>query len=591
MKLFTKHLIASGGRIAAGSFTMALFFSTWTSILAEIPLTSGMGQLGAELKWSQITAGQAEVYRLQPTVDGSLYLTANESFFPRLGLLADGQGEVPDVEKFNGGKSYKWIGKWDVGDVAQWSWWSEKRGVVHIRVWMSSSNDQSRFVLRAGSESFNFSTKSSGEESVMVAEVDLSINETAKQGVELECVAGGDTAKLLCIELTGDAVQGASVIRKRWRPAAAHTKFTSSTVSRPVRLWVMEMDAVPGTLGFYSPITTPFGYYGPTWKSDGRVNTGFNFSLWSYGRGKEEPPIEQLSHLLAIGNRNATFGGFGHEGTGVKVRDWEPLSGYQGQRQAFALRVEPGEMYNTYFSYFYLASQNRWELFAVGNQFNKGNPLESLWVGSFVEVPGPPHVQRTGPYARAMRYRGWVMDDQDSWHALDLMSNSNVDRETGLTHTNRGVTSDGWFFLETGAWGYRHPAKESVIANPKMPSMSDQPYLEPQVLASLRSVPSAIRLQRLNRVGDDLQIEYLVEDGLSRPTVTLYWGDREGLTLKDRWKHSLELESPVKERNQVTLNQLLAGEGTAGQLYFRLLLQNEKGQFWSESTRRLINSR
>jgi hypothetical protein len=69
----------------------------------------------------------------------------------------------------------------------------------------------------------------------------------------------------------------------------------------------------PGDLGFYAPITTPFGYYGPTWLADGTVNAGFNFSLWSYGRGQEEPPIEQLSHLLAIGNRDATFGGFGHE--------------------------------------------------------------------------------------------------------------------------------------------------------------------------------------------------------------------------------------------------------------------------------------
>ena len=73
----------------------------------------------------------------------------------------------------------------------------------------------------------------------------------------------------------------------------------------------MEMDAVPGDLGFYAPITTPFGYYGPTWQADGTVNAGFNFSLWSYGRGQEEPPVEQLSHLLAIGNRDATFGGFG----------------------------------------------------------------------------------------------------------------------------------------------------------------------------------------------------------------------------------------------------------------------------------------
>ena len=79
---------------------------------------------------------------------------------------------------------------------------------------------------------------------------------------------------------------------------------------------------------------------------------GSIFSLWSYGRGQAEPPIEQLSHLLAIGNRDATFGGFGHEGTGVKIRDWDPLTGHKGQRQVLALRVVPSETYDTYYSYF-----------------------------------------------------------------------------------------------------------------------------------------------------------------------------------------------------------------------------------------------
>ena len=74
----------------------------------------------------------------------------------------------------------------------------------------------------------------------------------------------------------------------------------------------------------------------------------------------------------------------------------DPLSGHQGQRQVLALRVVPSETYDTYYSYFYLTDKNEWRLFGVGNKYNKGKPLKSLWVGSFVEVPGPPHVQRTG---------------------------------------------------------------------------------------------------------------------------------------------------------------------------------------------------
>ena len=32
----------------------------------------------------------------------------------------------------------------------------------------------------------------------------------------------------------------------------------------------------------YSPMTTPFGYYGPTWQANGIVNSSMNFSLWSF---------------------------------------------------------------------------------------------------------------------------------------------------------------------------------------------------------------------------------------------------------------------------------------------------------------------
>ena len=110
--------------------------------------------------------------------------------------------------------------------------------------------------------------------------------------------------------------------------------------------------------------------------------------------------------------------------------------------------VVPSEIYDTYYSYFYLAEKNEWRLFGVGNKYNKGKPLKSLWVGSFVEVPGPPHVQRTGLYPREMRYQGWVVQEDGQLLQLDTMSGGDVDKQTGLTYTHRGVTDDGWFFYE-----------------------------------------------------------------------------------------------------------------------------------------------
>jgi hypothetical protein len=342
----------------------------------------------------------------------------------------------------------------------------------------------------------------------------------------------------------------------------------------------MEMDAVPGTLSFYCPITTPFGYYGPTWRADGTVNTSFNFSLWSYGRGQSEPPVEQLSHLLAVGNPEASFGGFGHEGTGVKIRNWEPLAGRQGQRQVLALRVEPSEMYDTYYSYFYAADERRWRLFGIGNKYNRRRPLKSLWVGSFVEVPGPPHVQRSGPYPRVMRYRGWVMEDNGTWHQLDRMGNGNINRTTGLTHTDRGVTDDGWFYLQTGGWIFPKPSAGEYI---ELPADQQQPtveYLTPEHIAALKSVPSGVSTPTADRAGSQLRGSFRVRNLAQSPQVTLYWGTREGLTFADRWENAIRLEAPQEGENAFAIDNLPSDTT----VYARLLLTNSEGQFWSPAT-------
>ena len=369
------------------------------------------------------------------------------------------------------------------------------------------------------------------------------------------------------------------MLRKRWRPAAAHTKFTSSSDPKSVRMWVMEMDAVPGELEFYAPLTSPFGYYGPTWKADGRVNTSFNFSLWSFGRGQPEPPVNELSHLIAIGNRDATFGHFDHEGTGVKIRDWEPLEGRQGQSQPLALRVEPGETHDTYFSYFYAADEKRWRLFGVGKKNHKGKSAESLWVGSFVEVPGPPPRQRTGPYERRMRYRGWVMDEKGKWFALDRMAVGNVDKETGLTHTDRGLAADGWFYMETGGWTFRKSKVGEVRAKADHPRPE---YLDASAVEFLNSVPCSIEVTKVERAGDRARVSFDISQLVKNAEAIACWGGSDGLTMVDRWVGKSSVPQLVEGSNQVVLE----GVPEEGPLLVRMFLRNDEGQFWSmQSTR------
>jgi len=584
-------MIAASMKISVSIFGLLLLSGSVFSAGAVEPaatLKSGIGQLGAAIEWIGVPGFEDQRYMIQRSVDGRIFLTPNESFFPKLGLIAGGEGAVDDVNQLNGGKSFANITQWNAGDQAEWGVWFEKTGEVEISVWMSGTETGGKFALSLGSDGTTaMSTPKSARdgEARLVASETLSISEAGRKSLILTCDRNEATsAALHWIELAGPAVENAAVIRKRWRPAAAHTRFSSSKRPDSVRLWIMEMDAVPGELDFYSPITTPFGYYGPTWRADGVVNTGFNFSLWSFGRGQAEPPVEQLSHLIAIGDRSAKFSGFDHEGTGVKIRDWQPLEGRQGQRQALALRVEPGKAYDTYFSYFYADDEKRWRLFGVGKKYNRGKPLESLWVGSFVEVPGPPPRQRTGAYTRTMRYRGWVMDDRQKWYPLDQMANADIDKSTGLTYTHRGLSGEDsdWFFMQTGGWTFRTPPESGGVELLSGAAKPDVDYLDDEDLDFLRTVPSEITATKIERApgGDLARVSFTVRNPGDDAKVTVFYGPEEGLTFVDRWAASSEVTQLTEGENQVVLEGVPGGQP----LKVRLLLQNAEGQYWSMDT-------
>lgn len=543
----------------------------------------GDGQLGVPISWQSCGDNPGSLCMLQKTRDSVLYLTPNESFFPERGLVAAGQGQIPDIENLNSGRSFAWIEKWDAGDATEWVWFAPQAGEGIITLCMSAKSDGGTFSMSMDNKTVSFSVNSRKEPGVAFT-CPFQVAEPGLHRLRLVCEKAATGTQFHWMTLSGSCTKNGAVLRKRWRPSAAHTKFSSSRAKKPIRLWVMEMDAVPGDLGFYAPITTPFGYYGPTWQADGTVNAGFNFSLWSYGRGQEEPPIEQLSHLLAIGHREATFGGFGHEGTGVKIRDWDPLTGHQGQQQVLALRVVPSETYDTYYSYFYLADKNEWRLFGVGNKYNKGKPLKSLWVGSFVEVPGPPHVQRTGLYPREMRYRGWVVQEDGQMLQLDHMSGGDVDKQTGLTYTNRGVTDDGWFFLQTGGLSFHKPRSAGGVDLPKNNQLKDLPaYLAPEHKESLLSVPSEMTVQSVEVIPGGLKIEFRIDHLGKDPELEVYWGMQDGLTFADRWEHSERIPNVKKGKNEFTLKSATSLNNAR----LRLFLKNDDGQFWSANSTRV----
>lgn len=534
-------------------------------------------QQGAEIEWMQ--SGD-QFYKVQRTPGSTLLLTPNESFFPKLGLRAGGEETVTGGDsELNQGVSFKTIEKWSSGDQAEWGLWLEKTGQIKVRVWMANATEKGEYSLSFGKQKKTFSPGKAGDAPSEVANVLFKVKEPGRHSLLLTCEdeSKGASTQLHTIEITGPAVVNAGVIRKRWRPSAAHTSFSNSADPAGVRLVIMEMDGKPGMLDFYSPITTPFGYYGSSWKTNGLVGTGFNFSLWSFGSGKEEPPIDQLSHLIAVGDPGAKFGGFSHEGTGVKIREWKPLEGRQGQRQAFAIRMEPGEKYTTYFTYFFATDEQRWRLFGVGKTYNKRKPRTTLGIGSFVEVPGRSRVERTGVYERRMRYRGWVVDGSGQLHPYDQMAMRDVDK-AGMTETDRGVTDDGWFYLQTGGWSFRKAEKKKPITLPIQVSHRVD-YLGSDDLAFLQTVPCEIVGTGIKQTASGAKVSFNIRNLGKNPEVTIYWGAEEGLTFSNRWKNCLDVKNSREGANSVVI------DAPAGKpLFVRLFLKNDEGQFWSMDT-------
>ena len=174
--------------------------------------------------------------------------------------------------------------------------------------------------------------------------------------------------------------------------------------------------------------------------------------------------MPQLSHLLAVGSPKASFGGFGHEGTGVKLRDWNPYEGQKIETTVLALRLDPGTPYDTYTGYFLDQATRTWRLYASGRKWVGTKGVTSLLPACFVEVPGPPQVERSGHIMRAADFRGWVRDAKGKWHPVDEMHGSKQDAAREQTNSLWSTTDDGWFRMGMGGMVHSRYTKGSFFA-------------------------------------------------------------------------------------------------------------------------------
>ncbi len=573
-------------RLTLGRFTVAWFTLTWFAFAginsAFLPALSAQSRTAQHSTELETVVVKGNSYFIQRTRRTQLRLTPNTCFFDGKGLSAQGKGKQNQAApKLNGSKSFRSIKGFKAQDSApansvSWYLHIEATGTATLTL---NASDPTAFGWKCAEQEGSFSTNQK-----------LKFTEPGIYRLHLFS-SKTSSASVEAIDIRGSAMKNAGVVRTRWRPSAAHTRFTTSGTETPIQLWVMEMDGVPGDASFYAPMTTPFGYFGSSWTKDGRP-TGLNFSIWSYSRNAKEPPVERLSHLIAIGNPNASFGHFGHEGTGVKVRDWNPFTNWQGQRCVYALRLVPGNPYDTYYGYYFDEKTETWRLFAAGRKYQagqsgkkrskrrlkRGASKASLTVGSFVEVPGPPQRQRTGHIVRSMRYRGFMRDTSGQWHAVDQMKGEG--KPGALQNRHRQLTEDGRFEMSMG--GVRQEGANPSLHLEKPTAQNNLPWMKPEALNVLLSSPTTVEASHLTFADGKASLDLKVLGAAQDAHATIYYGSEEGLTIAKRWAHSHKVKSIHEGSQRITWPAQVAPTNA------RVLVENTKGRFWSDTTVKLV---
>ena len=519
--------------------------------------------------------GKVEVYTLKAT--------ANECFFSPVGTLRGVRDASKQGTEYNKGWYFSHINQWSVKtDTIIWGITFAKAGKVSIAPIMAVADNQQGAVIDVilGQEKRTLELKSTGGLSNFVKQqavefsvaaagtylVKLRINQLKSSG-EVGCISG--------CELSGEAVKDAAIYNRRWRPLAVHCKWGSSHNFDKVTISVHENTIITTDIDLYQPITTPFGYTGSTWNPKTQTFGGYNFSLWSYGANDPVPPFYQESHLIAVG-KGLSFGAYGHEGTGVKPRGNHPYLGVNTKKQVIAVRKEPGEVYDTYWSYYLDPNSSHWKLYGCGRKYNKSHNISYLWTGAFVEVPGAPNIQRNGHIMREVQFRGWMMDKSRQWAPIDEMTYTGNDAK--LSHKEWDVSSDGKrFIMRMGGM----KTQEISGGTLKLANAEDLPdYLKGSYVDELYAMPASIEpLDPKEIAANSVTVAFNVVDAGENADVVLFYGTNEGLTKEDHWQNKLNI-AVHNGVNSVSLQGLTKGT----KYYYRVRITNDDGITWMMDT-------
>jgi hypothetical protein len=531
--------------------------------------------------------------------ESKLILTASNGFFDSGTCRANGESSLPKIgDEALIKPNFAFLGQWkETRGTIRWHLWLSQPGAVRFNVNMRVAKDAagSELTVVFAGKTHTVTTVESSPGTPQPWNLVFDVANPGEHTITLSASKitqpKSGVGELHTIDVYGPAINKAQLLRARWRPAAVHGGYSCSTIKQS-RMWVMTTRSMCD-FSSYSPITTPFGYYGTSFESDRRTKGGFNFSMWAAGSGGTVPPLEQMPHLLAAGSPEAEFSGFGHEGSGVKLRGWTPMPD-RPEVCVQALRVESEGNYDTYHGYFWDHPTQRWKLYAVGRKWSGGKAKEHLSPGSFCEIPGPPHVQRSGDLVREVRRSGWHYGEDEKWHAMDTFKC----RSKGPSNKFWYTTSDGEFAMGTG--GMRHYEFKQPSTRGEKKTLPE--FLTPEATKQLYRLPADANAIQPIEIGKNYAtINLSMTRAGTNARAEIYYGESDCLTFAKRELHGTERNSAVSKSTQADdrswshsteINSLKDGSNQSRLVglkpdttyYYRVLVTNDEGQVWTFKT-------
>jgi hypothetical protein len=575
-------------------------------------------------------------YQAQPAKAGKIDLTATNGFFDRCFEALGQQPKLPGDDPFIG-CSFEYLRRLSdqVRGTARWHLWCPEAGEIKATFFLQvpAGEADHPWTIQVGDETKTLKVEANDGQTPHKQTLSFTVRQPGKVTFSIDCTAVPPPAdtRIYYIRLEGSAIARSSLLRTRWRPAAVHGRyFPSGTCPEPA-MWVFETMDV-GKTGSYSPLTTPFGYFGTGFQHGGMISagSGFNFSIWIANRnGTAAPPIEKMARLIGTDIPDAQYSTFGGEGTGVKFRGGAYKQATDRTIQALRLESD-GAGLLTYYGYFYDEPEKRWKLYASAQCPGGKNPNGLLGsTGSFCEIPGPPNRERSGDLVREIKRRGWFYGSDRKWYraqignlpdeaepaegeaapaAADPAAKKPPAKRKAPVAADPEVASskrvyylpdyptDGWMAMRTGgietylgnAAGNEKPKVKAGA--PVVPE-----YLSPEKTAQLFDLPVVFGTAKaIQPAAGQATIEYEIKKTGPNSKAILYYGTIDSLTYPpkkvdkgspveiDMFRPERTWQSATPEQDVKTGMNLfkLGGLKPGTTYYYRLFVQHDQGKSW-----------